>query len=230
MTGRLAVVVPTLNEARRIGPLLDRLTSMDGLAEIIVADGDSTDGTVELVRARPPVKLVSAPRGRGPQLNAGAAVCACDVLWFLHADAWPPDNAAALIDRALTDPDVVGGAFRTRTTTDRPSRLMAAAVRLADVRSRYTRIPYGDQGLFVRRGAFKAVRGFPPQPLFEDVELSHRLRRLGKLTTVRASVRVSGRRFEARPVYYFTLMNVLPVLYRLGVPPARLARWYGDVR
>lgn len=230
MSGRLAVVVPTLNEAQRIGPLLDRLTSMDGLGEIVVADGDSTDGTVELVRARPSVELVSAPRGRGPQLNAGAAACGGDVIWFLHADAWPPEDAAALIDRALTDPAVIAGAFRTHTTTDRPSRLMAAAVRLADLRSRYTRIPYGDQGLFVRRGAFTAVRGFPPQPLFEDVELSHRLRRLGKLKTVGASVGVSGRRFEAHPVYYFAMMNVLPVLYRLGVPPARLARVYGDVR
>jgi hypothetical protein len=103
-------------------------------------------------------------------------------------------------------------------------------LRLADLRSRYTSLPYGDQALFVRAEIFHAIGGFPEMPLMEDLELSRRLRRRGRIRTVRDCVRVSGRRFEARPLYYAFLMNVLPLLYRLGVPAAWLARTYGNPR
>lgn len=230
MTGRLAVVIPTLDEAARIGRQLEALSATPGIREIVVADGGSTDGTPEIVRGSGLARFVEAPAGRGPQMNAGARLCGCEVVLFLHADVVLPPDAPALIAAALEDPSVVGGAFRTHTVTDRPSWLMSRLVRLADVRSRYTRVPYGDQAIFARRGVFEAVGGFPDQPLFEDVELSRRLRRLGRLETVDASVQVSGRRFEAHPLYFAVLMNVLPVLYRLGVPTETLARAYGHVR
>jgi hypothetical protein len=102
---------------------------------------------------------------------------------------------------------------------------------LADQRSRYSADrPYGDQAVFVRRQIFERLGGFAALPLFEDVEFSGRLRRAGVVRTLPAAVRVSGRRFMARPLSSVALMNVLPVLYRLGVPPATLARMYGHVR
>jgi hypothetical protein len=107
---------------------------------------------------------------------------------------------------------------------------LAPLLHLADVRSRYTRLPYGDQALFVRADAFRAAGGFPAQPLMEDLELARRLWRLGRIRTARACVRVSGRRFLARPLFYAALANVFPLLYRAGVRPETLARLWQHVR
>jgi hypothetical protein len=131
---------------------------------------------------------------------------------------------------ALRDPSVVMGAFRTRTIDERGQARWAPLLRLADVRSRTTNVPYGDQAPFVRREAFSRAGGFPDQELMEDYELARRMQRIGKVRTVRESVRVSGRRFLSRPLYYTTLVNVFPLLYRAGVPAALLARAYRDVR
>jgi hypothetical protein len=101
---------------------------------------------------------------------------------------------------------------------------------LADLRSRYSVLPYGDQAIFVRAKAFRRVGGFPDQPLMEDLELSRCLRRLGRIRIVPARVRVSGRRFLARPIYYTLAVNLFPALYAMGVGPATLKRLYGDPR
>jgi hypothetical protein len=226
----LSVIVPTLDEAPRIGAQLTRLGAIPGVHEVIVADGGSGDGTAEIVRAGGTARLVAAPRGRGPQMNAGASAAAGDVLLFLHADVALPGEGAALIAAALTDPRVVGGAFRVRTVPDGMTGWPARLLWVADLRSRYSRVPYGDQALFVRREVFERLGGFAPVPLFEDVEFSCRLRRAGRLRRIGVPVEVSGRRFMARPAYYALVMNVLPVLYRLGVRPATLERMYGHVR
>lgn len=227
---RISVIVPVFNEEARIAAQLVALRALAGLHEIIVADGGSTDRTCQLVAAAGWARLVSAPQGRAAQMNAGARVASGDVLLFLHADVTLPDDAVSLILGALSNPSLVAGAFRTHTVAEGPPRWVARWLRLADLRSRYTGLPYGDQALFVRREVFQRLGGFPAQPLFEDLEISRRLRKIGRICTVPASVRVSGRRFMARPFYYAILMNLLPALYRIGVPPARLARAYGDVR
>jgi len=230
MTYRLSVVVPALNEAARIQAQLLRLQRLSGVAEIIVADGGSTDGTPDMARAIPGVKVVEAPRGRGPQMNAGARAATGDVLWFIHADVHVPDDGPAGIREALRERGVIAGAFRTRTEADGAVGWPARLLWLADVRSRYSGLPYGDQALFVRRHVFDALRGFAPVPLFEDLEFSRRLRRTGVVRVLPSAVRVSGRRFMARPIASATMMNVLPTLYRLGVSPETLARIYGHVR
>jgi rSAM/selenodomain-associated transferase 2 len=194
----------------------------------VVVDGGSGDGTADLARAAG-ARVLTAPRGRGPQLNAGAAAARGDVLLFLHADVTLPADAPAWVARALADPRAVAGAFRIRTVAERVHPL-APLLRLADVRARVARLPYGDQALFVRRSAFTRAGGFPDQPLFEDVELARRLRRLGTIVTVPATVRVSGRRFLAHPVRAMLAMRLFPLLYRLGVPAERLARLYGSPR
>ena len=227
---RLSVVLPVLDEAARLGRCLATLRAMPGIDEIVVVDGGSRDGSAEIARAVPGVRVVAAPRGRGTQLNAGARAALGDVLLFLHADTTPPRDTAAWVARALADPGVVAGAFRIRTVADDGPNWLGPLLRLADLRSRWSRLPYGDQAVFVRRAAFARVGGFPDQPLMEDIELARRLRRVGRIRTVPAVVEVSGRRFLARPVRTVLALRLLPLLYRLGVPPARLARLYGDPR
>jgi rSAM/selenodomain-associated transferase 2 len=227
---RVTVIVPVLNEEARIGEQLDALRAVPELHEVLVVDGGSTDQSPAIVRERSGVKLLVAPRGRAAQMNAGAALATGEVLLFLHADVRLPQDAARWIATALEDPSVVGGAFRTWTVGEGKRAWLAPLLHLADLRSRYSRLPYGDQALFVRTEVFKRLGGFPDQPVMEDLELSRRLSRVGRLRTVPAVVRVSGRRFVARPAYYALLVNVSPLLYRLGMPPRVLASLYGEPR
>lgn len=198
--------------------------------EVVVVDGGSRDRTGELSRAFPGVRVIESPRGRALQMNAGARAATRDVLLFLHADVELPPDALGQVTAAFADPAVVAGAFRTWTVADGRPGWPGFLLHLADLRSRYTGLPYGDQAIFVRAGVFDRLGGFPEQLLMEDLELSRRLRRAGKILTVPARVRVSGRRFQARPVYFFLLVNILPFLYRAGVSPARLAAFYGNPR
>jgi rSAM/selenodomain-associated transferase 2 len=226
---RLSIIIPVLNEEARIRKTLADLVGL-GAAEVIVADGGSVDGTRALASLATGVRVIRAPPGRGPQMNAGAAAATGDVLLFLHADVRLPASAWRDIQAALGDSDVVGGAFRTHTVADDGRTRPARWLRLADLRSRYFRLPYGDQAVFVRRAAFQRIGGFPAVPLFEDLEFSRRLWRVGRVRTLPSEVTVSGRRFLARPVYYAVVMTVFPVLSRLGVRPSTLARWYdGDL-
>lgn len=240
---RISVVVPVLDEAARIERALKHLRELDGIYEIIVVDGGSSDRTPEIVARVPDVRLVESPCGRAKQMNAGAKLASGDVLLFLHADVALPKDAASHVVGALADPAVVAGAFRTWTVVDehgtagrpngssgRRSGPWPYLLHLADVRSRYTDLPYGDQAPFVPKEVFDALGGYPEIPLMEDLELSLRLRRAGKVRTVPASVRVSGRRFLERPVFYTFLVNVFPLLYRVGVSPETLASVYRHVR
>lgn len=225
----ISAILPTLDERACIDRRLSELTQHD-LAEVIVADGGSTDGTRERVLARPEVQLVEGRRGRGPQQNLGAARARGDVLLFVHADAQLPHDAVPWVRHVLSQPETVAGAFLLRTVDDSGHHPLAPLLRIADVRSRFTRYPYGDQALFVRRAVFQQVGGFPDQPLMEDLELSRRLARVGRIGRARAEVRVSGRRFLANPVRTAVLWNVLPLMYRLGVSPERLETVYGATR
>jgi len=227
---RISVVIPTLDEAARIAARLRELAAMPAIAEVVVVDGGSCDDTVAIARSFPGVRVLGAPRGRASQMNRGAAVATGDVLIFLHADVALPVDAERWVRVALADERVVAGAFRTWTVPDTARSWLAPLLHLADLRSRYTSLPYGDQALFVRSGAFRAAGGFPEIPIMEDLQIARRLQRLGRIRTVPASVRVSGRRFLARPIYYTLLVNVLPLLYRLGVPPTVLARPYWNPR
>jgi rSAM/selenodomain-associated transferase 2 len=239
---KISLILPTFNERSRID---ERLTELERqpVHEVIVVDGQSDDGTLERVSQQISasldgrLKLTTSERGRGRQLNAGARVASGEVLWFVHADASVPEDAVSWIQRLLGDPGCVAGAFKTRTVVDRPLARRRwwhwqaqRWLRLADLRSRYTRLPYGDQAVFVRRSAFRQVGGFPEIPLMEDLELSLRLSRIGRIGRADSEVTVSGRRFLEHPFRDTAIVNLFPLMYRSGVSAELLAAYYRNVR
>jgi len=219
----LSVIIPTLNEEAGLASTLESVLRAAPGSEVVVADGGSQDGTLGLARGLPGVRTISAPRGRGTQMNAGAAVATGDVLLFLHADTHLPSAAGALVAAALENPRVVGGSFFLGFDSAHPLlRLYSIASRL-NVRW----ATYGDQAFFFRRESFERVGGFPPQPLFEDVVMQARIRRLGRCVKIQRPVRSSARRFLRVGVVRQQLLNAtLVIAYHLGVSPQRLATWY----
>jgi rSAM/selenodomain-associated transferase 2 len=221
----LSVVMPVLNEAAGIRPALDALRPLRARGiEVIVADGDSTDGTAAACAGRVDA-VIAAPRGRAAQMNAGAAEARGAVLLFLHADTLLPADADERVLEGLNASGRCWGRFDV--TIDGHSRWLAVVAWMMNRRSRWSGIATGDQAIFVTREAFDAVGGFPAQPLMEDIELSARLRQRGRPLCLRDRVHTSGRRWEQRGVWRtIMLMWRLRLLYRLGVSPERLARAY----
>jgi rSAM/selenodomain-associated transferase 2 len=224
----IAVVIPTLNEASTIVSGLASL-ARQGADEIVVVDASSLDGTADLA-APHCTRVVSSPRGRGVQQNRGASATSGELLVFLHADCRLEDGALAALRRfARRHPLVPGGCFRMHVDDrDRRFRLIDAA---AHLRAGVLGVPYGDQAIFVRREAFARVGGFPEVGLMEDVLLSLRLRRLGRLALLPSRVFVSPRRWHRRGLLRQTLQNwTLTALAALGASPDSLARFYPAIR
>ena len=224
----LSIIVPVLDEEARIGAALQALAPFRARgAEVIVADGGSRDRTMEIARPLAD-RVIAAPRGRGAQMNAGAAAASGDVLLFLHADTTLPPEADVLVLEGLRDTAWQWGRFDVRIEGRSP--LLAVISGFMNWRSLITGIATGDQAMFVTRAAFAAAGGFPDIPLMEDVALSKRLKRVSRPLCLTARVVVSGRRFDERgAIRMILLMWRLRLEFWLGVPPAALARRYGYV-
>jgi rSAM/selenodomain-associated transferase 2 len=223
----LSIIIPTLDEARSIGATLDALARDVRGVELIVVDGGSLDGTVELVRRRG-VKLIESGRGRGRQMHAGACAARGHALWFLHADTLPSRECAPAIEDALCDASVVAGNFDVLFDGE-----SSAARFLTWLYPRLRRIGlcYGDSGIFVRREAYERIGGFRDFPIFEDLDLVRRLWKVGRVVHLRERVTTSSRRFEGRSfALTFARWSFLQALYWLGVSPHTLARMYAHVR
>lgn len=223
---QLSIIIPVLDEAAGIAATLAALQPLRGRAvEVIVVDGGSRDRTVE--QARPLADLVlTAPRGRGSQMNAGAAAAHGDVLLFLHADTGLPPGADRLVVDALAQPQRVWGRFDV--TIAGRSRLLRVVAAMMNWRSRVTGIATGDQAMFMTRAAFAKAVGFPDIALMEDVVMSRRLKAIGPPACLTARVTTSGRRWDRDGVVRtIFMMWRLRLAFFLGAAPARLARQYG---
>jgi rSAM/selenodomain-associated transferase 2 len=221
---RLSIVVPALDEAAGIEATLLALQPLRARGvELVLADGGSSDGTLQ--RAAPWVdQATTTARGRAVQMNAGAALARADRLLFLHADTRLPPLADVLVHQALAG-GACWGRFDVRIE-GRPWMLRVVAA-LMNLRSRLSGIATGDQAIFVTRNAFRQVGGFPLQPLMEDIELSRRLKCLGRPACLRARVSTSGRRWEQRGVWRtILLMWQLRWRYWRGESASRLAEAY----
>jgi rSAM/selenodomain-associated transferase 2 len=222
---KLSIVMPVLDEAAGIEAALQALAPLRARGiEVIIADGGSSDGTAALARPLAD-RVITAPRGRAVQMNAGAAAAMGDVLMFLHADTRLPDDADRLVLDGLAGSAKVWGRFDVRIDG---SGLLALIGIMMNTRSRLTGIATGDQAMFMTRAAFDNAGGFPPIALMEDVALSARLKRTSKPLALRARVTTSGRRWRTQGMLRTVLlMWALRLRFFLGADPAKLARAYG---
>jgi rSAM/selenodomain-associated transferase 2/rSAM/selenodomain-associated transferase 1 len=220
---KVSIIIPALNEEESIGSTIAWATAENPL-EVLVVDGGSTDKTAEAARAAGTAIVRSGP-GRARQLNAGASKASGNVLLFLHADTRLPRGYRSSVATAFKDPATAAGAFRFSIEERfRGSKFIEFT---ANLRSRWLQMPYGDQGLFLRRSLFEELGGFADLPIMEDYELVRRLRRRGRVITLRDSAMTSGRRWRQLGLWRTTLINTWMVLgYHLGTPVEKLATLY----
>lgn len=220
--GLLSIIIPTLNEEAGLADLL-RTLLVEPQTEVIMVDGGSSDATCQIAE-QAGVKVVRCGKGRGRQMNAGAAMAHGEVLLFLHADSRLPPDFSRTIWEFMESTDVAG-AFRLHIDDPRWAyRLVEFG---ANLRSRWLQLPYGDQAMFIRSETFYAMHGFQHWPLLEDFDFAQRLRRRGRIRIVPSSATVSARRWHRVGVFKATLLNqIIIIAFRLGISPARLASLY----
>ena len=223
----LSVIIPTLDAAASLPATLAALAEARALIrEIVVADGGSRDATTELAKAAG-ARIVEAPRGRGMQLAAGAAEASGEWLFFLHADTRPQPGWAAEVARFIAEPGNRERAGYLRYRLDDGSPAARRLERMVMWRSRVLGLPYGDQGLILRREFYRAIDGFPPLVLMEDVALVRRIGRR-RLRALRAEALTSATRYRREGFLWRPLRNLgCLVLYFLGLPPRLIMRLYG---
>jgi rSAM/selenodomain-associated transferase 2 len=226
----LSLIIPTLDAASELAPTLAALAAecapAGGVAEIIVADGGSRDETISIARAHN-ARIMTAPRGRGAQLRAGAGAANGDWFLFLHADTRLEPGWRAVAERFMTDPANAERAAAFRFALDDADPRARRIERGVAWRGRRLGLPYGDQGLLIARRFYWALGGHPTIPLMEDVALARRIgrRRLAILEhrAITSAARYRRDGWLLRPARNLALVS----LYFLGVPPGLLARLYG---
>jgi len=225
----ISIIIPTLNEAANLGLLLDRLAEEPVPHEVLVADGGSEDGTVDIAAAAE-ARVLAAPRGRGQQVGAGADAASGGILLFLHADSQFPKGGLAAVARTLEAvPLAVGGNFRLLFDGDDDfSRWLDGFY--ARIRARG--IYYGDSAIFVRRAVYDRLGGIRPIALMEDYDFVRRLERAGKTVCIGDPAMVaSSRRFRGRRKWAIIWGWIkVHLLFYLGVSPRVLAWLYDSER
>lgn len=220
---KFSIIIPTLNEQENIQACLQSLQPSRQQAEIIVVDGGSHDETVKFAQPLAD-KVLSTDRGRAKQMNDGAQQASGEVLMFLHADTFLPDNAFNLISQHLGD-KYQWGRFDICLTGSH--WLLPVISQMMNWRSRLTGIATGDQVIFVTRTAFEAVKGYPNIALMEDIRLSQRLNRFASPVCLTAKVNSSARRWQQFGVFKtILLMWSLRLGYFFGASPQVLAQLY----
>ncbi len=248
----VSVIVPTLNEAARVEALAASLSLLPE-AECIFADGGSTDGTQALLerltKDYPNCRWIQAPRGRAPQMNVGANLAKGAWLLFLHADTdlpqesylsllrtiahrpkeyagYPPNLPCSQAPKPVMHNSCTSGSFTFCIAHER--RVYRYLEWYVRQRCRFLKLPFGDQGIFVKREIFERLGGYREDfPLMEDMEFVQRINRDEGFRVLNAPVYTSARRYEEEGYWKRAAGNiVLQVLYRLGVHPKRLAGWY----
>lgn len=222
---RISVVIPSWRDSENLASLLPVLSRLDRIAEIIVVDAPGGGESERIVLSCGAIFIPSPAPNRGEQMNLGAEAASGEVIIFQHSDTGLENAHLAAIEAALSDPQIIGGAFFRKFDGRHPRLMWLESV--ARFLTRRGGTLYGDQSIFVRRDAFWALHGFAKIPLMEDVEFSRRLRAAGKVAVLDPPVQSSARRHLRRGAWRTSIQNGLfIILYNLGVSPHRLHRWY----
>jgi rSAM/selenodomain-associated transferase 2 len=224
---KFSIIVPVFHEEERINDLIDYLhrLSSDENIEIVVVDGAQDRDTLRAIHDKNVIKI-SSEKGRAKQMNAGASVAKGEILIFLHADTELPVHALEKIHSLMERREYVGGAFDLGIKSDK--FIFGVIGTLSSFRSRLSRIPFGDQAIFIQREYFNEIGGYKEIPLMEDVELMRRIKKSGnKIWIFYERAMTSPRRWKKEGVIYCTLRNwILQALYLLGVSPEKLTKFY----
>jgi len=219
----VAAVIPSLNEEQWIGASIDAARAA-GVDEVIVADGGSSDSTIAIAEGRG-ARIITGEQMRARQLNAGAAAASTDALVFVHADTLLPLGAARAITEALRG--CLFGGFRLRFAEADPK--LRVAEKMINVRSMFTKSPWGDQAQFISRNRFLNAGGYREIPLMEDYELAIRMKRNGPTVVLPLHVITSGRRFLDLGLWKTAAINwKIIARYRLGADPEELVKLYRE--
>ncbi|MEV6958093.1 TIGR04283 family arsenosugar biosynthesis glycosyltransferase [Streptomyces sp. NPDC051207] len=220
---QVSIIVPVLDEEATIEAALSRLCRDFPGCELIVVDGGSTDATVDIAALH--ATVVHSARGRARQMNEGARHAGGDVLWFVHADTAVAPAALGQIHACLSDPAVVGGGLTIRF--DRRTPGLDYLAWTSNARARRLHHIFGDQAMFIRRTVFEELGGFPDLAIMEDLEMSRRLHRRGRLCLLPAVSTASSRRFTAHGTWrMIAFMQYLKLLYFAGVEPESIRARY----
>jgi len=221
----ISVIIPSLNEKKALGKCIESLRREPGYIEVIVADGGSVDGTLEVIGNLNDVVLIESPKGRGLQMNQGAGAATGNIYLFLHADTLLEQGWINEIITALEDSVVAGGAFTL--AIDSPEWQYRLIEHMVKARCALWKLPYGDQGIFVRRDVFEKIGRYKNIPLMEDVDLIERIKREGRISILPKKAVTSHRRWKKEGWIRATLMNqLIMIMYRLGIDPHILAGLY----
>jgi rSAM/selenodomain-associated transferase 2/rSAM/selenodomain-associated transferase 1 len=220
---RISIIIPAINEADHIANTLESI-GPGNKKEVIVVDGGSKDDTVRIAKSLG-AKVITSTPPRARQMNRGADQATGEVLVFLHADTRLPEKFEDVIFNSFKEPNMVAGAFELRM--DSPTPGLRLIERLANWRSRYLKMPYGDQAIFVSSKLFHELGGFLDIPIMEDFELIRRLQQKGNIILLSAPVFTSPRRWQNFGIVKTTLINQLVIAsYVMGIRPEVIARWY----
>ncbi len=223
----ISIIIPTYNEAENLSGFLPELLGVPDV-EIVVVDGNSSDGTLNTATALG-VKALSIPPDRALQMNAGAQAASSEILLFLHGDTRLPQGFTRKVHDILNQPGIVAGAFSLKI--DRKGYGLRIIEMLVNFRSRFMQLPYGDQGIFLKASMFSAVGGFPALPILEDFELTRKLKRKGRIKILSQAATTSARRWKKLGLLRTTFINQAVIIgYLLGVDPKKLAGWYRKER
>ena len=224
---KVSIIVPTLNEELVLEKTLTQFQQLSP-HELIVSDGGSDDDTRNIA-GRFSHRVITGSAGRALQMNVGADEATGDILLFLHADSRIEPESYRKMLQCMQNPKWIGGAFTLCIESGKWSLKLIAL--LANIRSKYFGLAYGDQGFFVRKEVFKDMNGFSPLPICEDLDFYYRLRKKGPVILLKEKAHTSPRRWIKEGILFTTARNTLiAVLFGLGFSPHILTKWYLAIR
>jgi rSAM/selenodomain-associated transferase 2 len=226
--GMISVIIPAYNEEKALPLTLENLLRQRGRYEVIVVDGGSTDRTRDIARRISGVRLITAPKGRAVQMNTAAKTARGHWLLFLHADTLLPEGALRGIEALTPDSGCRAGGFLHRFSGSDPRLRLISWI--DNLRTRTTRIIYGDQALFVRRTTFAQLGGFPEESIVEDILFSEKLKKITRPVLLNMHVITDSRKFEQMGVWR-SLIRCGVILFCHGLHlPIGARRFFTDVR